>query len=436
MRPYVAELSRIASCLTSAHPNAGLPNAFGGYDETPDVTSALLHEFARDGFLNIAGSCCGSTPEHTKAISAAMQGLEPRVIPRPRRSPRFSGLEPFEIGEDTGFVLIGERTNVTGSARFRRLIEADDFNAAVDVALEQVRGGANLIDVNMDAGPARGRAGDADLPERDRHRAGGRATAGDGRQLEVDRARGGPAVPAGQGHRQLDLAQGRRGRVPAPRAPDPRLRRGSRRDGFRRGGPGHRGRAPSGDLRPRLRPAGRRRRLPARGHRVRPERARGRDGDRGARRLCARLPRMPAEDQGALPRRAHLGRHLEPQLLLPRQRRRPRGDARGVPLPRDSSRSRHGHRQRRAARGLRGHRARAQGTRRGRALQPAAGRDRAARRDRRPVPGRGDEAGARPAVAGGAGRASGSSTRSCTGSSTSSRTTPRRRARRPNGRST
>jgi 5-methyltetrahydrofolate--homocysteine methyltransferase len=151
MRPYVAELSRIATCLTSAHPNAGLPNAFGGYDETPDVTSALLHEFARDGFLNIAGSCCGSTPEHTKAIAAALRGLEPRVLPPPRRSPRFSGLEPFEIGEDTGFVLIGERTNVTGSARFRRLIEADDFNGAVDVALEQVRGGANLIDVNMDA---------------------------------------------------------------------------------------------------------------------------------------------------------------------------------------------------------------------------------------------------------------------------------------------
>ncbi len=151
MRPYVAELSRIASCLTSAHPNAGLPNAFGGYDETPDVTSSLLHEFARDGFLNVAGSCCGSTPEHTKAISAAVRGLEPRVVAEPRRSPRFSGLEPFEIGEDTGFVLIGERTNVTGSARFRRLIEAGDFNAAVDVALEQVRGGANLLDVNMDA---------------------------------------------------------------------------------------------------------------------------------------------------------------------------------------------------------------------------------------------------------------------------------------------
>jgi 5-methyltetrahydrofolate--homocysteine methyltransferase len=151
MRPYVADLSRVATCLTSAHPNAGLPNAFGGYDETPDVTSALLHEFARDGFLNIVGSCCGSTPEHTRAISHAVRGLAPREVPARRPTARFSGLETFEITADTGFVLIGERTNVTGSARFRRLVESGDFGAAVDVALEQVRGGANLLDVNMDA---------------------------------------------------------------------------------------------------------------------------------------------------------------------------------------------------------------------------------------------------------------------------------------------
>jgi 5-methyltetrahydrofolate--homocysteine methyltransferase len=151
MRPYVADLSRIATCLTAAHPNAGLPNAFGGYDETPDVTSALLHEFARDGLLNVVGSCCGSTPEHTRAISDTSRGLSPRHVPKRQGAPRFSGLELFEIGEDTGFVLIGERTNVTGSARFRRLIESGDFGAAVDVALEQVRGGANLLDVNMDA---------------------------------------------------------------------------------------------------------------------------------------------------------------------------------------------------------------------------------------------------------------------------------------------
>ena len=151
MRPYVADLARVASCLTSCHPNAGLPNAFGGYDETPDVTSSLLREFAQEGFLNVVGSCCGSTPEHTHAIADAVHGLEPRTVPPSDRRTRFSGLETFELGPDTGFVMVGERTNVTGSARFRRLIEADDFSAAVDVALEQVRGGANLLDVNMDA---------------------------------------------------------------------------------------------------------------------------------------------------------------------------------------------------------------------------------------------------------------------------------------------
>jgi 5-methyltetrahydrofolate--homocysteine methyltransferase len=151
LRPYVAELARIAPCLVSAHPNAGLPNAFGGYDETPAVTSALLREFAEAGLLNVAGSCCGSTPEHTAAIAAAIRGLSPRYVPAPARRPRWSGLEPFEVGPDTGFVLVGERTNVTGSARFRRLVEAGDFTGAVEVALEQVRGGANVLDVNMDA---------------------------------------------------------------------------------------------------------------------------------------------------------------------------------------------------------------------------------------------------------------------------------------------
>src|SRR5207237_1032505 len=98
-----------------------------------------------------AGGCCGTTPAHTKAITDAISGLAPRQIPERRPAPRFSGLEPFEIGPDTGFVMVGERTNVTGSARFRRLIEADDFQGAVGVALEQVNGGANILDVNMDA---------------------------------------------------------------------------------------------------------------------------------------------------------------------------------------------------------------------------------------------------------------------------------------------
>ncbi len=151
LRPYVAELARLAPCLVSAHPNAGLPNAFGGYDETPEVTSALLAGLARDGLLNVAGSCCGSTPDHTAAIAAALRGVRPRTLPEPRRTTRWSGLEPFEIGPDTGFVVVGERTNVTGSARFRERIESGDYAGAVEIALEQVRGGANVLDVNMDA---------------------------------------------------------------------------------------------------------------------------------------------------------------------------------------------------------------------------------------------------------------------------------------------
>ncbi|MFN2628648.1 MAG: methionine synthase [Gaiellaceae bacterium] len=151
MRPYVAELSRLAPTYVSAHPNAGLPNAFGGYDEGPETTSALLREFAEAGFLNVAGSCCGSTPAHTRAIAEAVRGLAPRAIPEPPRRTRFSGLEPFTITPQTNFTIIGERTNVTGSARFRRLIEARDYQGAIEVALEQVRGGANVLDVNMDA---------------------------------------------------------------------------------------------------------------------------------------------------------------------------------------------------------------------------------------------------------------------------------------------
>jgi 5-methyltetrahydrofolate--homocysteine methyltransferase len=151
MRPVIEALSRVASTYVSCHPNAGLPNALGLYDEQPGDTSSLLGGFAEDGFLNVVGGCCGTTPEHTAQIAAAVEGLAPRPVPRPSGRPRFSGLEPFEIGPDTGFVMIGERTNVTGSARFRSLVEAGDYASAVDVALEQVRGGANLLDVNMDA---------------------------------------------------------------------------------------------------------------------------------------------------------------------------------------------------------------------------------------------------------------------------------------------
>jgi 5-methyltetrahydrofolate--homocysteine methyltransferase len=151
MRPFLEDLANVASTYVSCHPNAGLPNALGLHDEEPGDTSRFLRAFAEDGLVNIVGGCCGTTPEHTREIARSVEGLAPRRVPEPSREPRFSGLEPFIIRPDTGFVVVGERTNVTGSAKFRRLIEADDFQQAVDVALEQVRGGANLLDVNMDA---------------------------------------------------------------------------------------------------------------------------------------------------------------------------------------------------------------------------------------------------------------------------------------------
>ncbi|WP_246144634.1 homocysteine S-methyltransferase family protein [Actinacidiphila oryziradicis] len=151
IRPHLADLARLAGTHVACHPNAGLPNAFGGYDQTPQETGRLLGEFAAAGMANIVGGCCGTTPAHIKKIADAVAGLPPRAVPQIKPATRFSGLEPFEAGPDTGFVLIGERTNVTGSAKFRKLIEGNDYQAAVDVALEQVRGGANLLDVNMDA---------------------------------------------------------------------------------------------------------------------------------------------------------------------------------------------------------------------------------------------------------------------------------------------
>jgi 5-methyltetrahydrofolate--homocysteine methyltransferase len=151
MRPFLEGLARAADTYVACYPNAGLPNAMGEYDEEPGDTSRYLRAFAEDGLVNIVGGCCGTTPEHIRQIAAAVDGIAPRPIPsRPPRT-RWSGLEPFEIGQDTGFVMIGERTNVTGSARFRSLVEAGDLEAAVDVALEQVRSGANALDVNMDA---------------------------------------------------------------------------------------------------------------------------------------------------------------------------------------------------------------------------------------------------------------------------------------------
>jgi 5-methyltetrahydrofolate--homocysteine methyltransferase len=152
LRPYVEELARIADTYVCAYPNAGLPNAFGEYDETARETAETLRDFAASGFLNMAGGCCGTTPEHIRAIVQALSGLEPRVVPTIESACRLSGLEPLTIDAGSLFVNVGERTNVTGSAKFRKLIEAGDYAAAVDVARQQVANGAQVIDVNMDEG--------------------------------------------------------------------------------------------------------------------------------------------------------------------------------------------------------------------------------------------------------------------------------------------
>jgi 5-methyltetrahydrofolate--homocysteine methyltransferase len=157
MRPYLTELARIAGAYVSCYPNAGLPNAFGEYDEQPTETAQRLREFATSGLVNILGGCCGTTPEHIRAIGEAVEGLTPRLVPSTGVSSltgftQFSGIETLTIRPDSNFTMIGERTNVTGSRRFARLIKAGDYAAAVDVAADQVRGGANAIDVNMDEG--------------------------------------------------------------------------------------------------------------------------------------------------------------------------------------------------------------------------------------------------------------------------------------------
>ena len=152
MRAHLAELSRIADTLVCAYPNAGLPNEFGLYDESPEYMASLIGEFAEAGLINIIGGCCGTTPAHIRAIAERVKGVAPRKVPNIAPLLRLSGLEPFVLNNEIPFVNVGERTNVTGSAKFRKLIKDGDFSAALDVARDQVAAGAQIIDVNMDEG--------------------------------------------------------------------------------------------------------------------------------------------------------------------------------------------------------------------------------------------------------------------------------------------
>src|SRR5712672_2929880 len=152
LRAHIADIGRVADTLVCAYPNAGLPNEFGQYDETPEYMARLIGEFAADGLVNVVGGCCGTTPEHIAAIAAAVRPHRPRMAPTIAPRLRLSGLEPFELTPAIPFVNVGERTNVTGSAKFRKLITAGDYTAALQVARDQVNNGAQVVDVNMDEG--------------------------------------------------------------------------------------------------------------------------------------------------------------------------------------------------------------------------------------------------------------------------------------------
>lgn len=152
LRPHTQELSRIANVYVSLHPNAGLPNAFGEYDESPEMMAAVIKEMAQEGYVNIVGGCCGTTPAHIKAIAGAVKNIQPRVIPKIPRACRLSGLEALTINDESLFVNVGERTNVTGSLKFAELIRNENYVAALEVARDQVINGAQIIDINMDEG--------------------------------------------------------------------------------------------------------------------------------------------------------------------------------------------------------------------------------------------------------------------------------------------
>ncbi|MBR58664.1 MAG: methionine synthase [Myxococcales bacterium] len=152
MRPHIEELAQVAPCHISCHPNAGLPNEFGGYDETPEQLAETLASFAEAGFVNLVGGCCGTSPDHIRALADALKDFRPRSTPEFPKRLTLSGLERFELHEDTNFVNVGERTNISGSARFRKLILEGDYETAVSVARQQVENGAQIVDVNMDEG--------------------------------------------------------------------------------------------------------------------------------------------------------------------------------------------------------------------------------------------------------------------------------------------
>ncbi len=264
MRPYVQEIAGLADTLVCAYPNAGLPNELGCYDETPEQTAAIIGEFARSGFVNIVGGCCGTTAAHIEAIADAVRGVAPRRVAERHPRLQLSGLESFTLTDDVPFVNVGERTNVTGSAKFRRLITNGDFAEALDVARQQVENGAQIIDVNMDEGLLDSKQAMVTFlnliaTEPDIARV---PVMIDSSKFEVIEA----GLECVQGKAVVNSISMKEGDRPVPR-PGPGLSRPrccGDRDGVRRGWPGRHGRPQGRDLLARVRTAPERARLPSR----------------------------------------------------------------------------------------------------------------------------------------------------------------------------
>ena len=348
LRAHIADIGRVADTLVCAYPNAGLPNEFGQYDESPEYMARLIGEFAEAGLVNIVGGCCGTTPDHIAAIAAAVAPHKPRAIPAIEPRLRLSGLEPFELTPAIPFVNVGERTNVTGSAKFRKLVTAGDYTAALEVARDQVENGAQIIDVNMDEGLLDSEAAMVTFlnlvaAEPDIARVPVMVEL-----LEIHRDRSRPEMRSGQAGGEFDLDEGRRGKI-HPRGPHrapPWRRRGG--DGVRRGRPGRHVCAQDRDLQARLRHPGRPGRLSAGRHHLRSQYLRDRDRAGRAQQLRRRLHRGDALDPAEPAACAYFRRRLQPVVLVPRQRAGARGHAFGVPVSRHQGRHGHGHRQCRA----------------------------------------------------------------------------------------
>ena len=233
LRQYIQDLSRVAPVYVSAYPNAGLPNEFGEYDESAELMSGVLRDFAEQGLVNLVGGCCGTTPTHIRAIAEAVRDLPPRQPPTVPARSRLSGLEPLTIGPESLFVNVGERTNVTGSRQFARLVLAGDYEAALEVARQQVENGAQIIDVNMDEGMLDSERAMTTFLRLAASEPGDQPGAGDDRLVQLVGHGGRTQVRPGQGSGELDQPEGGRGRVRPPGDAGAPLRRGGGGDGLR-----------------------------------------------------------------------------------------------------------------------------------------------------------------------------------------------------------